>query len=676
MAGILGGSVNAGAFGRVARSGSEAVVAVTALVWLLASCTGGDGRSSSPSKPTQQSASLHAQSVLAGAAHESIVPTVGGERAFLSKAVGWPSAESLDPINPGVFVPAWDQGTIDVGNGLPDSAWVHDDLQVTALALQRGEERVLIVTTDTYMHFATDADEVAKVARASLPAEWSTAAVEVVATHNHHGPDTAFSVNKEWYQLLADQAAVAATRAVDRLEPVTLRVATGEHRFGVNDVRDPVILDTRLNVLALDALDNGDAVATVVQWASHPETTLNWVPPLAQDELNKACAAKNWQGEDCTPEGRYLTADYPGVLRERLASSRGGEVMYLNGALGSQVGPGDAPVWTVDADHPVGDGWTPPEGAAPVSGCAESVDLTCRSFAKTEAIGTQLALAVRQLLTTASEVEVEGLRFRQEEFFVQLTNLGFRVLISDRTLGWQEPQVYTCQGPPSPSACSLDGGERESDPVVTPLADSEISVGDFVKTRLGHLDLGPVGMLFLPGELPPELVVGLPADFDSHPERYYRDPDEHAVGADYQFPGYLLSLVDEEVTFTVGLGGDELGYFVPVADYRLKCVDLALPAGSSCADLASAGEIDGPDWLAGSRCLAPQLPEPGSAVAAICRYGQALGRELGEPSGHYEETNSAGWTMVDDLWAAATRLFGSAGSGRVNPGLVKVNSLS
>ena len=47
-----------------------------------------------------------------------------------------------------------------------------------------------------------------------------------------------------------------------------------------------------------------------------------------------------------------------------------------------------------------------------------------------------------------------------------------------------------------------------------------------------------------------------------------------------------------------------------------------------------------------------------TALHAVCRYGQALGRELGEPEDHYEETNSAGWDMVDDTWEAATRLFG------------------
>jgi hypothetical protein len=174
-------------------------------------------------------------------------------------------------------------------------------------------------------------------------------------------------------------------------------------------------------------------------------------------------------------------------------------------------------------------------------------------------------------------------------------------------------------------------------------------------------------MLFMPGELPPELVAGLPEDFETAPpEKYYREPHLHAVGADYQIPGHLLSLVDEEVTLTVGLGGDQIGYFVPVSDYRLKCLNEALLfARATCEDLYDRGVIQGEDWISGDVCqritddesALEEYGDDAEAVVALCRYGQALGRELGEPDGHYEETNAAGWDMVDDLWAAAKRLF-------------------
>jgi hypothetical protein len=51
------------------------------------------------------------------------------------------------------------------------------------------------------------------------------------------------------------------------------------------------------------------------------------------------------------------------------------------------------------------------------------------------------------------------------------------------------------------------------------------------------------------------------------------------------------------------------------------------------------------------------LGADGPAVQAVCYYGQMVGAEIEQPAGHYEETNSAGWDLVDDLWAASVKLF-------------------
>ena len=686
------------------RAPSWIVVTVVAL--LLAACSGDDGEGSAAAtdapatsddttddstddgseddtttddSTTDDNAEPAEDALLAGAASRSLLPTVDGERAYLDDAPGWGEPGAVEPFDPGVFVAAFDQGPVDVGNGSSDAAWVHDDLRVSALALERGDERVVLVSTDTYMHFAIDADEMADRARAELPDDWADAEILVVATHNHHGPDTAFSINDDWYDLMADELAGAVGDAVAALEPATLGVSSDVHRFGVSDGRDPQIIDPTLNVLAVDGEDG--PIATVVQWASHPETTLGWEPPAAEAGLVRACRIKGWEPDDCSAEGRYFTADYPGVLRTRLQEDRGGEVLYLNGAIGVQIGPGDADVWRVDAQHAVGDGWTVPAGARPVAECPEGEDpLRCESFARTEAIGTELANAVSAQLQQAAPVEIEGLTVRREEFFTELTNIGFRLLIADGDLGWQDAVLYTCDGEPSAATCEDDRGRTERDPVLTPAVGSRIRVGDVLESRITHLDLGDVGFLFVPGELPPELVIGVPGDFDDHPERYYAEPDLHATGAAYDFPGYLNSLLDERFSFTVGLGTDELGYWVPVEEYRLTCLDLVLPDGATCADLAARGVIEDPGWVGGPTCVEVTADDqafgPDSpAVAAACRYGQALGRELGEPPGHYEETNAAGWELVDDLWAAATRLFGKDGTGRVNEDLTGVAPL-
>jgi len=603
----------------------------------------------------------------AGAASRSVLPTVSGGRAYLADAPGWPSRESLDPFNPGVFIPAWDQGRVDVGNGRSDSAWVHDDLRVTALALQYGEQRGILVMADTYSFFSPDIAVMVERARGRLAPEWQDAPILVSATHNHHGPDSAFSVNDDWFSLMADELAFAVEEAVDLLQPATLRGGSGEHGYGADDVRDPVIRNMQLNVLSVEAQETGAAIATLVQWTGHPESTLGWTPPADAAGLEEACAVKGWTGGDCTANGRYLTADYPGVLRERLQALRGGQVLFFNGPLGSQVGPGNAPTWVVDDEHPVGDGLTVPEGALPLTECEDRDTYYCRSFAKTESIGTELANAVEDVLTTAGNIAVTELSFHTERFYTALTNIGFRVLIADGDIGWTTPTLYNCDSKPfTDENCIEDGGEFVDDPLLTPFFGSQITKGDVLPTQVSHVDFGDAGLLFMPGELPPELVIGLPDDFTTAPsDKYYREPHLHAVGADYTIPGHLLSLVDEKLTLTVGLGGDQIGYFVPVSDYRLSCLDLVMPSGKSCADLAARGVIEGEDYISGETCRRIS-DEPGAltdfgddaeAVSRLCRYGQALGREIGEPDGHYEETNAAGWDMVDDLWTAAQRLF-------------------
>jgi hypothetical protein len=606
--------------------------------------------------------------LMAGAASRSVLPTVDGARAYLDDAPGWPSREELDPNDPGVFVETWDQGRVDVGNGRSDSAWVHDDLRTTALALSLGEQRVILIMADTYSYFSPDIAVMLERVRARLPETWADAPILVSATHNHHGPDTAFNINDEWFSMMADEIAMAAEDAVASMQPATLSSAVGDHGYGADDVRDPVIRNTLLNVLAVDAAESGEAIATLVQWTGHPESTLGWEPPAEAANLEEACAIKGWEGDNCTAEGRYLTADYPGVVRERLQAMRGGQVLYFNGPLGSQVGPGAAPTWLVDEAHPVGDGLTVPEGAVPLTECEDRDAYLCRSFAKTESIGTELANAVGDAMEQSKPVTVTELSVKVESFYTRLTNIGFRVLIADGDIGWTTPTLYNCTGKPfTDDNCVEDGGEIIDDPLLTPVFESQIAAGDVIPSQIAHVDFGDVGILFMPGELPPELVRGLPDDFETAPpEKYYREPHLHAVGADYKIPGHLLSLVDEEVTLTVGLGGDQIGYFVPVSDYRLKCLDLVvLFAGSTCAELQASGTIEGEDWISGEVCqritddesALEEFGDDADAVELICRYGQALGRELGEPDGHYEETNAAGWDMVDDLWEAAKRML-------------------
>jgi homoserine acetyltransferase len=50
-------------------------------------------------------------------------------------------------------------------------------------------------------------------------------------------------------------------------------------------------------------------------------------------------------------------------------------------------------------------------------------------------------------------------------------------------------------------------------------------------------------------------------------------------------------------------------------------------------------------------------------IAGSCRYGQTLD----EADGHYEETNAAGWDLVEDMMTVVGEITGSTDATEVNP---------
>lgn len=602
--------------------------------------------------------------VRVGAASRSVLPLVEGSRAYLANL-----PPESDPYDLGVYVPEWDDGVIAVGNGAEQSAWVRDDIRAHAMAIEdltTGRITALL-SLDLYMMFRTDSFAMkAKVAELLGPELGARTTVLFGATHNHHGPETAFGVNHEWYDEMTDQAARTIVTAVRRREAAELRVAAGEHWFGASDGRDPRIYDPSLNVLQARALDDRAVLATVVQWNNHPESTLGWEPP-APPELPAICAEQGWEGEDCSAEGRYFTADFPGPLRSTIRERVGGEVVYFNGAIGLLVGPGGAAVWEVDRDHPLGNQFTPPPGAVGPGGTPEVTD---ENFRRAVIIGEQLGLAVLRLLRTEAERLVDPeTSYVTHTYITRLSNIGFRYLIPQGELGNSDPVLYTCPptGPKTPETCTSDGGAT----VVDPIIGDDIRVGDHLETEVGYLRIGPVGIMFMPGEVGGELTIGLPAGFDDNPLAWYLDAEDHAVGSAYEIPGYIYNRMDDRYKWTIGLGNDELGYHVPLADWRSLCVADFAGLPTSCQELFELGVMSYPDSMSGSECkavtedpsLLSQYGEHAFVVDLTCKYGQALG----EANNHYEETNSAGWDLAADMMTAVAVVTGDDDPARINP---------
>ncbi len=633
---------------------------VLLIVWLSASACSGTSEAPPPDTGWR-----------VGTSSRSVLPTVDGGHGYASPERLPPDA---DPHDPGVFAAQFDQGPIAVGNGQDNAHWVRDDLRVRTLALQRGgtDRIVVIAAADVYMVFRPDAEELRRMVHEVLPPHLQgTVDVMVHATHNHHGPDTSFAVNPDWYRFFLEQARDAVREAVQRLEPATLRVAEGRHFFGGSDLSGVRVFDPTLGVLQAQAPD-GRVIATLVNWANHPESTLNWAPP--RDRVAAACTTLGWQGAACDAQGRYLTADFPGALARWLGRRLGGEVIYVNGAIGAMASPLDVPAWEISERAPIGDGYTVPPNAVPPG--RDGQDFLARNFRKAILVGEQLGVAVEGLLRGAMPLPPSQLEVRHQPFFTRMSNIGFRKLavVSAETgrpgIGFKSGELYTCPatGAKTDATCREDGREVEDDPVV-----GRIRKGDHTRSSVSLLHIGELTLAWLPGEVPGELVIGLPKGIRDTPERWADEtPAAHTPPAQLTTPGYVKRTLPGAWRWAVGLGNDELGYILPLSDFRVLCTADARLGAGACARLHQAGVIDYPDAVSGARCKAlvedPQalaaLPEGATreAVLGSCRYGQALGRA----AGHYEETNSVGWDAAADMLAAVSVLTGTRDGTQVN----------
>lgn len=143
----------------------------------------------------------------------------------------------------------------------------------------------------------------------------------ICCTHTHTGPDTIGLWGPDHHTSGVDEAvlarvirggAEAVNQALDHLQPAVLTFThtVAPQRCAVN-VRAPEILDKSINVMHLATAEHGRPLATVLNWACHPET-------LARD---------------C----RGLSSDFAHALRQRLEERLGGTALFVNGALGAMV---------------------------------------------------------------------------------------------------------------------------------------------------------------------------------------------------------------------------------------------------------------------------------------------------------------------------------------------------
>ncbi len=420
-------------------------------------------------------------------------------------------------------------------NGVLDGVWiagfganrpatgVHDPLEVRALAFRYNDITVAWAVIDCVGLFINEMDT---IRQDPTLRGMDVDKILISSTHVHEGVDTVglwgpdighTGLNRAYQAMVRARTATALRRAIEGVRPVRMRVAQtvtvdamGSTLDYVNDTRDPVIYDPTVTVAQfVDDQMPTRTVATLVNWAAHPEYTGS--------------------------ENTLLSADYVHYLRDTMetglpaesVAGLGGTVVFVNGPLGGQVGPGGGV-------HP-----RAPDG------------MTVRDsgLRKAELAGTNVArLALQAIQRDGVEVSDTSLSYRTAPLNARVENIGYGIYYN---MGIFDRELFAW--------------------------DSRMPLGRdnyaWVRSRVTYFQVGPVAAITAPGELNPDLWVGFddrwswgqmrvtersnPPDFSRAPRApYLRDLMLQNPGVRY--------------AFVAGLTEDFLGYIVPAYNYVLN----------------------------------------------------------------------------------------------------------
>lgn len=188
------------------------------------------------------------------------------------------------------------------------------ELTARAIVFQKGDVTVAVVGLDLLGFPAVLGDRVrAKVPR--IPA----GNILIGASHTHSGPDCyAFPDGKGghtgdlvYLDSVCDKAAQAINEAIDRVQPAGIRIASGEARGKIAyNAYAPDLYDRRMGVIQA-VTPQGKTIATLVNYAIHPEVLGNGVGILSPDLVGPLCDA--------------------------IEAEAGGVALFMNGAQGGMV---------------------------------------------------------------------------------------------------------------------------------------------------------------------------------------------------------------------------------------------------------------------------------------------------------------------------------------------------
>ena len=188
------------------------------------------------------------------------------------------------------------------------------EITARAIVFRKGDVSVAVVSLDLIGFPSVLGDRVrAKVSR--IPADH----ILIGSTHTHSAPDCyAFPDGKgghtgdlAYMDSVCVKAAEAINEAIDRLQPASIKIATGEAQGKIAyNYYAPDLYDRRMNVIQAVSPE-GKTIATLVNYAIHPEVLGNDIGILSPDLIGPLC--------------------------EKIESQAGGMALFMNSAQGGMV---------------------------------------------------------------------------------------------------------------------------------------------------------------------------------------------------------------------------------------------------------------------------------------------------------------------------------------------------
>ncbi len=313
-----------GAAGRRFRRGiADHACAILFLALLAAAgcstggCFGGGGRSAGSAPPAVEPPTPKAAPPRPSISTAPPLKLRGGDSRFLAGAASRVITPDLETSAGGVRA----GHAVRVAGFRPgaDATAVNDDLYARALVLEAGGLSVAFVALDLIGLFHDDVALVREEIRARYP-EAGIGYVLVASTHTHAGPDVIGlwtppdrSVDSAYVARVRSAAAGAVHDAWRARRPARISFASARLPDLVRDTRLPRVIDDRALLMKVDAAGGGGTIATLINFANHPEA------------LGK-------------PNTR-ISSDYPAWARRALEEAFGGVAIFTSGAVGGLMTP-------------------------------------------------------------------------------------------------------------------------------------------------------------------------------------------------------------------------------------------------------------------------------------------------------------------------------------------------